>query len=162
MKLIRILLLVLLGVLSNVSLFAYDFIVDGIYYNKLSSDEVEVANDGNGNSYFGIVIIPKTVIFNNREYIVTAIGNEAFSYCNALTSITIPNSVKSIEGYTFTGCSSLTSITIPNSVISIGKGVFQRCSSLSSVVSKIKKPFDYDDYNNGIMEKLDSIINEVK
>ena len=27
---------------------------------------------------------------------------------------------------------------------------------------KIKKPFDYDEYNNDIMEKLDNIINEVK
>ena len=38
--------------------FAYDFEVDGIYYNKLSSgDEVEVTNA----SYSGDVVIPSTV-----------------------------------------------------------------------------------------------------
>jgi hypothetical protein len=53
---------------------------------------------------------------------VTSIGNEAFSYCYRLTSITIPDSVTSIGNSAFSKCSSLTSITIPDSVTSIGGG----------------------------------------
>ena len=50
-----------------------------------------------------------------------------------LTSVTIPNSVTSIEQYAFYGCSGLTSITIPNSVTSIGGGAFYGCSGLTSI-----------------------------
>ncbi|MBQ3116535.1 MAG: leucine-rich repeat domain-containing protein [Clostridia bacterium] len=58
------------------------------------------------------------------------IGNSAFTNCQALTNITIPDSVTSIDRYAFYYCTSLTSIEIPNSVTSIGEGAFYDCSSL--------------------------------
>ena len=64
---------------------------------------------------------------------VTTIGDWAFSYCRALTSITIPNSVTTIGDNAFESCSSLTSITIPNSVTTIGDNAFESCSSLTSI-----------------------------
>ena len=57
----------------------------------------------------------------------------AFGYCSSLTSINIPNSVKSIGYYAFRGCSSLTTIDIPNSLTEIAHGMFQDCSSLTTV-----------------------------
>ncbi len=56
-----------------------------------------------------------------------------FYGCSSLTSITIPDGVTSIEGWTFEGCSSLTSIAIPGSVTSIGRQAFYGCSSLTSI-----------------------------
>ena len=56
-----------------------------------------------------------------------------FTNCRSLKSITIPNSVTSIESSAFYGCSSLTSITIPNSVTSIGKYAFSGCYRLTRV-----------------------------
>ncbi len=44
---------------------------------------------------------------------VTTIGTNAFSYCAALTNITIPDSVTSIGEWEFSHCA-LTSIIIPN------------------------------------------------
>jgi len=64
---------------------------------------------------------------------VTSIGDNAFSGCWGLTSLTIPSGVTSIGGGAFYGCSGLTSVTIPSSVTSIGGSAFNFCSGLTSV-----------------------------
>ena len=65
---------------------------------------------------------------------VKSIGEEAFRYCSGLKSVVIGESVESIGEYAFRECSSLTSVTIPESVTSLGKYVFSNCSGLKSVV----------------------------
>ena len=64
---------------------------------------------------------------------VTAIVDEAFYGCGALTSIAIPNSITSIGNSAFENCSTLTSIVIPNSITSIGNRAFKNCSALNSI-----------------------------
>ncbi|MGN0613137.1 MAG: leucine-rich repeat domain-containing protein, partial [Porcipelethomonas sp.] len=62
---------------------------------------------------------------------VTSIGDYAFS--TNLESITIPDSVASIEYYAFIYCSGLKNIKIGSGVTSIEYGAFWRCSSLASI-----------------------------
>ncbi|MBR5332559.1 MAG: leucine-rich repeat domain-containing protein, partial [Muribaculaceae bacterium] len=64
---------------------------------------------------------------------VTSIDNSTFNGCTGLTSITIPNSVSSIGSYAFSVCTSLKSVTIPNSVTEIGYNAFYNCSGLVSL-----------------------------
>ena len=64
---------------------------------------------------------------------VEYIGYWAFSYCTALTSVTLPNSVSNIGFSAFRHCTSLTSVTVPNSVNSIGGMAFYECFALNSV-----------------------------
>ena len=71
---------------------------------------------------------------------VTSIGERAFYYCYGLSSVTIGNSVTSIGERAFYYCSGLTSVTIPNSVTSIGDFAFQYCSGLNDVFSFIDDP----------------------
>ena len=82
---------------------AHDFEVGGIYYNILSEEEktVEVTYRGisqnsYSNEYTGSETIPAIVTYNNVAYSVTSIGDDAFSCCTGLTSVTIPNSVTTI------------------------------------------------------------------
>ncbi len=128
---------------------AYDFKVDGIYYNILSSEEltVEVTYGGtsyNSALYSGDVSIPKTVTYGNNTYTVEGIGSSAFSRCTGLTSVTIPNSVTSIGSFAFRDCTRLREIAIPESVTEIGSSAFSGCTGLREItipedVTKIGK-----------------------
>ncbi|MCQ2348426.1 MAG: leucine-rich repeat domain-containing protein [Paludibacteraceae bacterium] len=116
------------------NLFAYDFYVNGIYYNKLGGNSVEVTyQTTNYNSYSGSVTIPETVTYSNTTYRVTKIGRSAFDNCSGLTSVTIPSSVTTIGEHAFLGCTKLTSVTIPNSVTTIGDYAFDYCTGLTSI-----------------------------
>ena len=64
---------------------------------------------------------------------VTEIGEYAFAYSYSLADVVIPNSVTSISDYAFYNCSSLTGITIPDSVTSINNSTFYNCSSLTGI-----------------------------
>ena len=68
--------------------------------------------------------------YNGEDY---RINQYAFTYCDSLTSVTIPDSMTSIGNYAFHNCYRLTSVTIGNSVTSIGEYAFYSCSSLTSV-----------------------------
>jgi hypothetical protein len=112
----------------SISASAYDFEVDGIYYNKTSDNTCSVTyNDTLFDSYLGNVNIPETVTYNNSNYSVTSIESYAFYYCSSMTSVTIPSTVTSIGSEAFEGCSNLTSISIPNSVTKIGMNAFGDC-----------------------------------
>jgi hypothetical protein len=70
----------------------------------------------------------KSVTLSN----VTSIGNNAFSR-TGLTTLTIPDSVTTIEQLAFYGCPDLTTVTIGNSVTTIGNNAFANCTSLTTV-----------------------------
>ena len=95
----------------------------------------------------GDIIIPTSIYYNKQNYIVTAIDDNAFNGCNGITSITIPNTVKTIGNNAFYGCSGLNSLAIPNSVISIGNNAFFGCSSLVSIIVENGNQ-KYDSRNN--------------
>ena len=92
----------------------------------------------------------ETVTFNEG---LTYITKDAFRDCSAITEVTIPSTVTSVNGFrrcsgitsltlsegiteietnAFDGCTSLTSVTFPSTVITICG--FQECTGLSSVV----------------------------
>ena len=112
--------------------------VDGIWYDFSDDNTATVTYQGsssmeNMDEYSGSIKIPATVKYNNATYTVTSIGENAFSYCTDLKSVTLPKTVTSIGYGAFDGCSSLTSITIPKGVTCIEKLAFGNCSSLKSV-----------------------------
>ena len=66
----------------------------------------------------GDVVIPASVVYGEINYSVTLLADSAFRECSKLTSIVIPDSVKSMGSEAFSDCSSLTNVTIGNSVTS--------------------------------------------
>lgn len=73
--------------------------------------------------------IPESI--NNIR--VERIGEDAFSYCENLTSITIPKSIESIGAGAFANCNHLLSIIIPEGVTSIERATFLGCKKLEQV-----------------------------
>ena len=124
--------------LLSLNAVAYDFEVDGIYYNITSytNMQVEVTFKRNSIAYKDFVTIPENVKHDDKTYSVTSIGNSACDGCFSLTGIVIPQSVTSIGDYAFRGCG-ITSVTVPNSVTNIGECAFQHCTSLANVTIPI-------------------------
>lgn len=87
-----------------------------------------IQNDYNSNT----IEIPSSVTYNNVTYQVISIGSCAFIGSKA-TTITIPNTVTTIQSSAFEECSNLQSLAIPSSVTSIGGEAFKNCSSMESL-----------------------------
>lgn len=64
---------------------------------------------------------------------VTAIGSFAFFNCSRLHSVTIPDTVKTIEDNAFKICLDLVEVNIPDSVETIGEKAFSSCIRLADV-----------------------------
>ena len=64
---------------------------------------------------------------------ITSIGDYAFYYMPALTTVHLPNSVTELGNFSFSFCSALSTLTIPEGVTSLGNGAFESCGALSSI-----------------------------
>lgn len=107
--------------------------INGIYYNLVSKAKEAHVTQHPNKKYKGEIAIPETVEFEGDTYIVTSIEDKAFQINFGLTSVTIPESVKSIGQSAFQGCTELVSVTIPNSVTSINRQTFWMCGKLGSI-----------------------------
>lgn len=138
---------------SNVDPFFYELLDDGTYrvsfnyYNDSVNDDDYQMQDAKkygilrleGNlvipsSYKGI---PVTSIgdlwkwFVNNSYYAGDLG--ASESNDKITSITIPDSIKTIKDGAFECMSGITEITIPASVEDVGYGAFRNCTNLTTV-----------------------------
>lgn len=64
---------------------------------------------------------------------VTKIGNYAFNSAQALTKITLPETLTSLGTYAFNYCRNLSSINIPSGITEFGSNIFQNCTNLNAV-----------------------------
>lgn len=110
---------------------AQDFSDNGIEYSVLPDRAQSVAVAG-ADSTVTDLIIPATVSYNNVQYDVTAIADNAFMDNMKIRSVTIPNTVQSIGSKAFKHCESLTSVDIPESVATLGESAFYWCTALTS------------------------------
>lgn len=123
--------LLLLTLLLPATAGAYDFEVDGIYYNITSANTVEVTYKAiDISSYSDSIVIPSAVTYNSLLYSVTAIGDSAFwgAFNNNLLHVN--------------------KITIPETVTTIGKAAFKnnkeslRITCLSMTPPTMEGAFD--------------------
>lgn len=142
-------LLLLLSLCSMVS-YAYDFEVDGLYYNLVSATEKTCELVGCADNITSInipanvttrgltlhVVSVKEASFANNKNIVSFssaipldIPQQAFANCTSLVSVTIFPGTKNIANKAFYNCP-IENLSIPNSVVSIGTDAINRVSYL--------------------------------
>lgn len=92
-----------------------------------------VRNPDNTYYSFSSISIPSQVIRNDSVFTVTTIGKDALSGNANLISITLPETLNSIEDYAFRVCGSLSSIVFPDSLSRIGEGAFIHCEALETI-----------------------------
>lgn len=123
-----------------------DFEVDDICYVKTGPTTVEVspqylrcdslssftAKAGYTLAYESVAI-PATINVEGTTYDVTSIGYKGCAFWNKKKSITLPNSIKTIEPYAFYGCDSLENINLPEGLTSIGHFAFYDCWKIETV-----------------------------
>ncbi len=81
------------------------------------------------------LIIPSTIKWNNRDFLVTTIGESAFISEAELTgNLKLPNSLKTIEFSAFARCSGFTGdLVLPNSLETIEDRAFQDCTGFTGL-----------------------------
>lgn len=95
---------------SGTSQVGDKFMDDGIEYEIITTGTVAVTTGKYCTS--ANCTIPEKVTYNGVDYKVTSIGDNAFTNCTALTSLTIPASVTNIGEAALAGCTSLTAFTV--------------------------------------------------
>lgn len=65
---------------------------------------------------------------------IKTVGEEAFAYCNGLTSVTFLDSNAKIDTHAFTDCSNLASVNLGNNLESIGYESFYNCGITSLII----------------------------
>lgn len=114
---------------------AEEVVIDGIKYYYYGSYDVKVSGV-DPDIFTGDLVIPETVVYNDKTYVVSEILGGAFYGCSNLQSVTIPNSVTRIGDSAFERCTSLSSLTFQerNQQITICDHAFAYCTNLPSVI----------------------------
>lgn len=131
--------------ITHLNLFAAEFYTsNGIKYTTDDCPAGEVMVKYENYNYYSFdykpnypnlteVTIPSSLTFNGTPYRVTSIKYNAFNDCPVLTSVTLPNSIRTIGCNAFIRCRSLTSVTLVEGLIEIKNGAFEDCIRISTI-----------------------------
>jgi len=119
---------IIIGIWVCTTVRAYDFRVWDVCFNLHENNEVSVT--AGEEPYSGFVNIPDSIVAEGKTYRVTAIDDRAFNVCSGLTSLRLPNSLRTIGQGAFSACTSLGYVKIPEGVEYIGDAAFYGCASL--------------------------------
>lgn len=117
---------------------------NGLYYivdaNNQSASVVQHPAGAGGYDPLINIVVPEKINVYDGSFTVEIIGKNAFYGCEDIKTVSIPNSIVSLDEYAFAYCKALTTITIPENVESIGDWAFYSCTGLESITCKATIP----------------------
>ena len=106
-----------------------------LYYKIIDYGEVNVCyNLQNPDLLGGFIKIPRTVRYNDQNFVVTGVADEAFANCIRIQGVELPTTMFYIGYRAFYRCTDLRIIEMPKTLTSIGVSAFEGCRSLIDVV----------------------------
>ena len=110
------------------------FKIGNMYYQaSIDKKSVVLVDPEHPFRYSGDISIPENINYAGYTYKVTHICHKAFYNAYFLNSVSISNTIESIEDMVFEGCNSLTAISFGTGLRSIGPRAFRGCSLLKSI-----------------------------
>ncbi len=88
----------------------------------------------------------------------TSIGRYAFTYCESLQKLRLPNSLTNIDIYAFYDCSSLLTLTLPSSLSHIGDNAFLSCFKLYEIYNLSPLTLETGSTENGMVAYYAQVI----
>ena len=106
-----------------------------LHYKIIDYGEVNVwYNSQNPELLGGYIKVPRTVKYNDQNFVVTGIADEAFANCIRIQGVELPTTMFFIGDRAFYRCTDLRIIEMPKTLTYIGTSAFEGCTSLVDVV----------------------------
>ena len=145
-------LLLLIPLIAN----AYDFKVENedgitIYYEKYNDKTVSIVRGDI--MYEGNIVIPAEITVDNKTYLVTRIGDNAFLGCTELLSVIMPESIVYVGQHAFEYASNLEVLSFSNNITHIGDCGLKGCKKLKEAILPSKLTF----ISSSLLEDCESL-----
>jgi len=134
-------------VTGSFTLTSEQLALDGIQYTLWVKEKTaEIVGFDVTDGFTGQVSIPSTVTKDGTSFDVTRIGDSAFSKCENLTSVTIPESISFIGESAFSGCM-LENIFVKNTATHLNERSFSPASYNHTMLYIPKDSWSYAVYH---------------
>lgn len=114
---------------------AHDFEYEGKFFNIVSAADhtCEVTADAAGSKYAGFVFIDEIAVWDDQEYTVVGISDEAFLGCSELTSVETPSTLQYVGRRAFVNSHKLSVVDFADGLLRIGDSAFSGCRGLINI-----------------------------
>lgn len=141
--------------LCSISSYAYDFEVDGLYYNLVSASDRTCELVG-GNDNLTQIIIPNTITVRNQNLSVVSMSSSAFKNKTNAVSVSFRESaITEIPSNAFYACTQLSSVVLSSKIVTISSAAFYNCP-----IQKLTIPSNVDKIGDNALNSVKELIIE--
>ena len=101
-----------------------------VTYDRSNPTHLNSSNAAKISTYEGDIVIHSEVSVAGQYFSVTGVGDMAFANNSSLSSVVLPDVVRSMGAGAFCNCTSLSSVNIPDGVSVIPDAAFGKCSKM--------------------------------
>ncbi len=102
-----------------------------VTYDRSNSIHLNENNQSKITTYVGSVTVPESITADGKTYTVTGVDEMAFANNTSLTSLSLPETIKSFGQGAFTNCTAMTAVNIPSQITDIPSACFAQCKKMA-------------------------------